>query len=132
MKNIVLLIVFFVGIGIMANVYFIPNLETKNNIDLLDAELEAIAKIVPQNTTLYYIPSEAPNEAEIRYKVQFVLAPRAIVLEKSGIIPKGSLMINIHDKNMQLPKTKNDTLLQNETQLFSGNGHFNVILLKKN
>jgi len=131
MKNIVLLIVFFVGIGIMANVYFIPNLETKNNIDLLGDELEDVAKIVPRNATLYYIPNDAPNEAEIRYKAQFVLAPRVIVLEKSGIIPKGSFMIKIRDKNMQLPETKNDTLLKNVTELFSANNYFNVALLIK-
>ncbi len=115
----------------MANVYFIPRLDEGNNIDFLEAELQDVAKMVPLNSTLYYIPSEAPNEAEIRYKAQFILAPRIIVFEKSGVIPKESLMLSILDKSISPPKIKNDTLLKHADQLFSASDRFNVTLLKK-
>ena len=132
MKNIILLILFFAGIAVMANVYFIPRLNEENNLDFLDAELQEIAQMIPTSATLYYLPTEAPNDAEIRYKTLFSMVPRVMVLEKSGKIPKDSLMIRIEDESQPQTITKNDTVLQNSQLLISRTNRFNVKLLRKN
>ena len=132
MKNVILLILFFIGIAVMANEYFIPRMDTENNVDFLDAELREVIKIIPQSDTLYYISTDATNDAEMRYKTLFALVPRTMVIEKSGIIPKGTFMLQVRDKSIPQKASEKDTVFKNSQQLYSGGNRFTVTLLKKN
>lgn len=132
MKNILLLILFFATFGVMAGVYFVPKINEMNNIDTLEWSLRKVENIVPKSETIYFFSKkDIANETEIRFKTQFILAPRVIVSEKFRNVPKGGYVLMVHDKHCQSPDLDYDELPKRSRFLFSNEDDFVVTLLKK-
>lgn len=129
MKNIILLGLFFLGVGVMYAHYFVPNIERQNNIDQLETLLKSVKEAIPPGQKVYFLSEESfLSNPEIYYKVQFSLAPRVVVASKYGDVPTGSFMVEVQDKKLpavSVPYPDKDK------RSARGDRFFNVSLLKK-
>jgi hypothetical protein len=130
MKNIILLLVFFLIIGVMFSHYFVPNINRENNIDQIESALQKVKKAIPVTSKIYFLTQGNIQEnPEIYYKVQFSLAPRVVIAEKYENVPHGSYMLQFRDKK----NTGEGVMYPIPDYIFADrNEFFETTLLKKN
>lgn len=130
MKNTILLLIFFLIIGIMFIHYFVPNINRENNIDQMERVLINVKKTVPTTSKIYFLTqSNIQENPEIYYKAQFSLAPRVIIAEKYENVTPGSYMLEVRDK-----KKTSEVFLKYPTPDYiftEENEFFEIKLLKK-
>ena len=131
MKNVVALFSFCVLIVAMIIYYFIPKIAVHNNIDQLEIALSKVKESVPASESVYFFSNNPANEAEIRFKTQFVLVPRIVVSAKLEEIPKGSYLLFVDDKSVSASEIEVAEVVRQSTFLHSTNNDFIVSLLKK-
>ena len=130
MRNLLLLGLFFLGLGTIYAMYFIPNIRKENNIDQIESALENVKQTVPPSAKVYFLTeTDIKINPEIYFKVQFALAPRVVIAEKYSNVPTGNYMVRVQDKiNSKIPPVAypfKDALYE------TGNKFFEISLLKK-
>lgn len=130
MKNIIVLVLFFFGLGVLYANYFIPTIDQKNKIDQINSILHNVKKQIPLDSKIYFLSeTNIKDNPEIYYKVQFSLAPRIVIAEKYSNIPTGSYVVYLKDNAVN---QKDFTGYQvNELLQSKDNGFFRLIFLKK-
>lgn len=129
MKNIILLGLFFLGVGVMYAHYFVPNIEKQNNIDRLETLLKSVKEAIPPDQKVYFLSEEDfLSNPEIYYKVQFSLAPRVVIASKYSKVPAGSYMVQVQDKKLPVAS---GSYPDKERHSAQSDPFFDVSLLKK-
>ena len=131
MKNVVALFSFIVLIIAMIHYYFIPRIAVYNTIDQLEISLSKVKTMVASSETIYFFSNNPSNEAEIRFKTQFLLVPRIVVSAKIEEIPADSYIVFVDDKTVSAIESETGKIARQSTFLFSTNNEFIVSLLKK-
>lgn len=132
MKNLLLLLLFFVTIGSMIVVYFIPKINHYNDIDFLEASLAEVIAKVPESKDIYLFSESLPNATATKYKTMMVMAPRIVIEDDFKNISKGQYILMVQDKNgknstLQSPAFLNQTV----TIVDENNQFYHITLLKK-
>jgi len=131
MKNVIALFSFMVLIGAMIGYYLVPQISIPNNIDQLEFSLAKVKLTVPPSETIYFFSNNPANEAEIRFKTQFVLVPRIVASSKIEDIPANSYIVFVDDKTVSASSSDTEKLASLSTFLHATNNDFIVTLLKK-
>jgi len=132
MKNLLLLLLFFVTIGSMIVVYFIPKINHYNDIDFLEASLAEVITKVPESKVLYLFSESLPNATATKYKTMMVMAPRIVIEDDFKNISKGQYILMFQDKNGKNSTLQSPTFLnQTFTIVDENNQFYHITLLKK-
>jgi hypothetical protein len=132
MKNLLLLLLFFVAIGSMFAFYFVPKINQYNDIDFLEASLSEVVRLVPESDDVYFFSESLPDPTATYYKTMLIMAPRIVIEKKWNAIPKGQFVLMVQDRNGKNAMLQSAEFL-NQTQLLSdkSNDFYHITLLKK-
>jgi hypothetical protein len=129
MKNVPLLLIFFVALGCMFVTMFVPNLEEKNSIDQLHYSLYDVKDMIPDTSKVYLLQNESLSDTELYYKSQFLLAPRIVISARYTDIPKGSYMLLLKHRSESVVT---DSLFVSASPLYAETDrYFSVKLTRK-